>query len=320
MLSDSETECRKNIVVDGQPPALKQELFRFIISELERKNIPYDRLCSADGTAGILWENFLVSDSDFANKNIKISEKISVEKFQNREYINSFNEEIKNILKIREKNILRGQRFLEACRTVQNDIFRLEEPYINKAKISRFASCTWQRITNGMKGHVGTETKRYVTCLTDGGSELNMEAFDEYCEKMLVISDRTGSCARLITDSIRGYALGAGYDVISCPCTANPETVEHLIIPELSFGVFTSKYYHRGDFENSRKIYAKRFKYQSAENIKLRTDFSLKAYRSLLNEVFASLEKIRECDRRLNGIFLLAADMPALKKHVKNLL
>ena len=110
------------------------------------------------------------------------------------------------------------------------------------------------------------------------------------------------------------------YDVISCPCTVNADTVEHLIIPELSFGVFTSKYYHRDDFENSRRIYAKRFMYQNAENIKLRTDFSLKAYRSLMNEAFASLEKIGECDRRLNEILYPTTDMHAVKNHASALL
>ncbi len=319
MLSGDEANRVKNYVVDGQPPAVKQELFRFLCSELKRKNIPFDELCSADGIAGIQCGDFRITDSDFT-ADIKVSEKILLKNFQNGEYINGFNEEISNIIKTKEKNILRGRRFLEACKTVQRDLFRLEAPYINRTKINRFAAHTWQRITHGMKGHIGTEVRRYVTCLTSDGSELNMEPFDGYCEKMLVINDRTGCAAKIITERLRGYALGAGYDVISCPCTVNTDITEHLIIPELSFGVFTSKYYHRDDFENSRKIYAKRFMLKDAESIRQRTDFSLKAYRSLMNEVFGSLEKIKECDRRLNGIIYPATDMPALKNHISGLL
>lgn len=320
LMNESEFSNRKNFIVEGQSPAVKRENFSFVKARLTAEKTPYTEFCIADGCGGIFCEKFKICDEDFIGKSPCSYEKILLKKFQNYPVKNDFENETENINILKEKELLRCRRFLEACRTVQNDLLRLEQPYINREKINRFTSDVWQKITNGMKGRVGTETRRFVTCITADGSELNMEAFDSYCEKMLVISDRTGGCAGIITDRLRRYALGSGYDVISCPCTLNPDTVEHLIIPELNFGVFTSKHFHRADFENSRKIYAKRFVYRSADEIKIRTDFSLKAYRQLMNEAFASLKRIDELNRRLDGIYYGRTDFSALKNYISELL
>lgn len=314
LMSDSEKPSDKKFIVNGYSPAVKQELFDFIKSKLEEKNIDYTDLCIADGSGGLRCNLFQICDSFFCSD----GEEIVLKNFQKTD--EKTQKKAEEILMRREKNLIRCQRFLSVCNSIQNDISRLEKPYVDYKKINRLTSRLWNKISNGLKGHVGLETVRYVTCPTADGIELNMEAFDVNCEKMLVIKDRMGTCARIITERIRRYALGSGYDVIRCPCTTNPEITEHIIIPELSFGIFTSKYYHRDDFENSRKIYSKRFLFRSVENVKLRTDFCLRAYRSLMNEVFSSLEEIESCDRKLDEIFYGATDMNALKNHVQSLL
>ncbi|MCQ2484997.1 MAG: hypothetical protein MJ168_06650 [Clostridia bacterium] len=314
LMSDSENPSIKKYIVNGYSPAVKQELFDFIKSELEKNKYDYTDLCIADGSGGVRCDSFQICDSFFCPD----GEETLLKSFQKTDEKSQKNAE--KVLMQREKNLLRCQRFLSACNSIQNDIFRLEKPYVDDKKINRFTTRLWNRISNGLKGHVGVETVRYVTCPTADGIELNMEAFDNYCEKMLVIKDRTGTCAWEIIERIRRYALGSGYDVIRCPCTTNSEITEHIIIPELSFGIFTSKYYHRDDFENSRKIYSKRFLFHSVESIKLRTDFCLRAYRSLMNEVFSSLEEIESCDRKLDEIFYNATDMNALKNYVNLLL
>lgn len=314
LMSDKESLCRKKYIVDGCSPCVNQKLFEFIKTELESKHSDYTDLCIADGSGGVRCKDFQISDSFFCSD----GEKISLKNFQRVDEKSLRKSE--KILTQRDENILRCQRFLTAVKTIQNDLFRLERPYVNEAKINRFTSHLWNRITNGLKGRVGRETVRYVTCPTPDGVELNMEAFDINCEKMLVIRDRTGTCAKIIADRIRRYALGSGYDVIRCPCTLNPEITEHIIIPELSFGVFTSKHYHRDYFDNCRIIYSKRFMLHDVEKIKMRTNFCLNAYRSLMNEVFSSFEEVRKCNKMLDDIFYPSTDMQALKNHVRSLL
>ena len=119
---------------------------------------------------------------------------------------------------------------------------------------------------------------------------------------MTVISDRTGACARLVTDRVRRYALSAGYDVYSCLCPMNAECgAEHIIIPDLRYGIFVNKYYHKADIQPCRQTFSGRFLTDGAEN-KNRMDFSFKAYKRLMQEVFVSLETVEYCDSELDKI------------------
>lgn len=306
------------IVLSGNSTAVKQVIFSFIKSELRKEKIKYTELFAGEKICGIFCKKFYVSDSDFSSEKNKNSTVFSLEKYQ-KNYEES-KEKTSTILAEKNREILRARRFISACKAVSEDSMRLESAYLDYRKINRFTSNLWQRITLGLKGHVGKEEKRCVTCLTADGNELNMETFDKYCEKMVVLYDRTGTCAQEITDRIRGYALGSGYDIISCPCAVNEEIIEHVIIPELGFGIFTSKYYHRDDFENARKIYAKRFLKPSIENIKNRLDFNVKTYRNLMDEVFVSLEKVNKSDKELDEIIYNDTDIPLLKSELLSVL
>lgn len=314
LMSDSELTNEKRFIVDGYSSALKQELFDYIRSELEKEKSDYTDLRIADRSGGVRCKKFQICDSFFSSE----GKKILLKEFQNTDEISL--KKAEEILIQREKNLLRCRRFLSACKSIRNDLYRLEKPYADNNKINRFTLNLWNRISYGLKGRIGNETIRYVTCPTSGGIELNMEAFDLNCERMLIIKDRTGTCARTIVDRIRCYALGSGYDVIRCPCTLNPDITEHIIIPELEFGVFTSKYYHRDDFENCRKIYAKRFLFHGVDGIKNRIDFCLKIYRSMMNEVFDSLGEIEKNDNELDKIFFASTDIVKLKNYVYALL
>ena len=133
-------------------------------------------------------------------------------------------------------------------------------------------------------------------------AELNMKAFDA-CERLAVIVDKTGAVSTMIIDRLRRYALGSGYDVVSCICSLDGKTVEHIIVPELSFGAFSSEHYHRILPKKERRVFASRFHTMDSELYKNRINFSLKAYRSLMNEAFESLIGAQTEERKINYIF-----------------
>ena len=120
---------------------------------------------------------------------------------------------------------------------------------------------------------------------------------------MTVICEKSGACAARIVDRVRSYALSAGYDVISCICPMNVEGgAEHLIIPELRYGIFVCKHYHKGDFAKSRRVFYGRFLSDSGDQTKRRMDFSLKAYRRLMQEVFTSLNEVKKYDKERENL------------------
>ncbi len=292
--------AKENFVVKGYSNALKQRLFEKIKTELDSRGQTYTEFCTADGCEGLYSRDagLRILDGTYC-------------KFDENDYspvfLDGFSYEKQppyEILKERNEAVLRAQRFLAACRCISNDMTRLDTANIDIVKINRFASRLWASTGGGLTGSVGTEHKRFVTCITPEGVELNMDAFDIYCERITVICDKTGASARRIIDRVRRYALSAGYDVISCICPLNINMgAEHLIIPELKFGIFTSKHYHRADFPQGRRIFAGRFLQENSVATKNRLDFSFKAYKRLMQEVFASLETVKKCDKKLNEFY-----------------
>lgn len=309
--SDSAFQSGQNLIVDGLPSSVKQELFESIKVCLCKNKIPFTDFRTPTGSCGLHCESFKITDSFYKSSHNKDAEIIPIEKIQIHNSDSLGN--AKKLLNEQHKNLQRAERFLSACRTIRSDLIRLETPYINEAKINRFTSHIWQKITHGMQGRIGREYTRSVTCLTGDGVELNMEAFDIYCRKLLVISDNVGTVSGIIIDRLRGYALGSGYDVVCCPCALGG--VEHLIIPELGFGVFTSKHFHHTDFRNERKIYSRRFLSPSADNIAIRRDFSLRAFEKMVTEIFVSLKKCEEIDCKLDELFYNSTDTKQLTKY-----
>lgn len=286
--------AEKNYVVKSYSASAKQGLFNSIKTELERRGQSCIDFCADERSLGIFSReaDFRIFDGTYglaetADEILYLGDPEPTTEM--KKYINERREAEK-----------RACRFLSACRCINNDMVRLDSANMDIVKINRFSSRLWSSAGGKLKGNIGTEHKRFVTCITPDGVELNMEAFDTYCDNITVICDKSGASSRRITDRVRRYALSAGYDVISCICPLNIDGgAEHLIIPELRYGIFTCKYYHKCDFEKCRRVSARRFLIPSEAETKQRMDFSFKAYKRLMQEVFSSLETVRQCDIKI---------------------
>lgn len=294
-----EFSAERNYIVKGYSVSAKQRLFDSIKKELDKRGQSYVDFCADERSIGIYSADagFRILDGTYDTITYSADTFCLDDETQN----------LKSLIICREEAVKRAERFLTACRCISNDMVRLDSANMDLVKINRFSSRLWSSMGGTLKGTVGTEHKRFVTCFTSEGVELNMEAFDIYCENVTVICDRTGACARHIVDRVRRYALSAGYDVISCLCPLNIESgTEHLIIPELKTGIFVCKYFHKCDFEKSRRVSSRRFLIPSEIETKKRMEFSLKAYKRLMQEVFSSLETVNLCDEEMNR---LSADL-----------
>ncbi len=291
------------IITSGGSPELKDKIFIELSEELSQKNIKNEKLLSFDNCFGIycIDEKILIADKKFLKENqIKNAEKII-----NLNEI--FSEKIpRELLHIYEKEYIkkveRCERFLAAADGVKKDAFRIDSKSVNIGGVVRYSSALWKKLGAEMQGSVGKETKKFVSCITPDGAELNMKAFDK-CERLSVIVDKTGAVSTMIVDRLRRYALGSGYDVVSCVCSLDGKTVEHIIVPKLRFGVFSSEHYHRILPKKERRVFASRFHTADRELYKNRLNFSLKAYRSLMNEAFESLIGAQAEERKINYIF-----------------
>lgn len=296
-------KIEKKLVVKGGSPELKDKIFIELSEELVQKSIQNEMLFSFENCCGIYCakEKILIADEKFLKeKQIENAEKII-------DLNELFSETIpKELLHIYEKEydkkIKRSGRFLSAADSVKKDAMRIDAKSVNIGSVVNYSSKLWKKLGAEMQGSIGTETRKFVSCITPDGAELNMKAFDA-CERLAVIVDKTGAVSTMIIDRLRRYALGSGYDVVSCICSLDGKTVEHIIVPELSFGAFSSEHYHRILPKKERRVFASRFHTTDSELYKNRINFSLKAYRSLMNEAFESLIGAQTEERKINYIF-----------------
>ncbi len=302
-------KANKNFAVKSYHPSAKHKFFETVKAEFENRGYGYISF-NADGrTDGFYSKDAGLRIIDGTDCNFDEAD------FQIITLDNICTSEMQNMIRIRNEAQARAVRFLSACRCISDDMVRLESSNTDIVKANRFSTRLWSQTGGTLKGTVGTEYKRFVTCITSDGVEINTEAFCKYCDKVTVIVDRTGTCARYITDRVRRYALSAGYDVISCLCPIHTDrSAEHIIIPELRYGIFVDKHHHKAELHNVKKTFAARFITDSTEN-KKRLDFSFKAYKSLMQEVFSSLETVEYCDSELDK--MMYTDNEKAEKYIQ---
>lgn len=209
---------KRLFVVKGGSPELKDKFFIELSEELLQKDIENELLFSFENCSGIncVEEKILIADEKFLKENkIKNAEKII-------DLNEVFSEKIpRELLHIYEKEyikkIARCNRFLSAADSVKKDAMRIDAKSVNVGSVVNYSSKLWKKLGAEMQGSIGKETKKFVSCITPDGAELNMKAFDA-CDRLAVIVDKTGAVSTMIIDRLRRYALGSGYDVVSCIC------------------------------------------------------------------------------------------------------
>lgn len=292
----------KIIAVCGGSALLTEKFFLLLSAELFKNGIENEMLFSWKNVSALycFGQKILIADLNYLSE--KQKEKIEIIIDLDFKFDKEASARIKAIQSELDENQKRCRRFLSAADCLKKDMLRLDLQSVDRSKISLYSARLWRKSGGKMKGFVGTESREFVSCVTSDGVELNEKIFGK-CERLVAIADKTGAAAMLIADRLRRYALSSGYDVISCVCSLSGDRVEHIVIPELSLGVFSCGHYHRIMPKKGRRVYAARFHTKDVALVKNRLNFSFKAYRSLMDEAFSSLSQADILEQRLNVAF-----------------
>lgn len=223
-------------------------------------------------------------------------------------------QDIKQMFREEKSVKLRASGFLSAAQSLINDSKIIQRKCMDYDKISRYASRLARREFESKQGKKGKEYKRFLSSITPRGVETYTQTLLSLCERFYIFNDRYGAVADYLMGLIKGYAIGCGYDVISCYCPMSGGfSVEHLIVPELELCFFSDKAYHSADFIDHRKISSNRFTDLNAlaEN-KKRLCFDRKGANEMLGEavkLFATAESIR---KQLDFIYFSCLDKSML--------
>jgi len=206
--------------------------------------------------------------------------------------------ELQQLFAERQSDQQRAGRFLRAARSMKRDMAFVAGETLDVAKVERYASRFALRRFPAPNGRVGQESKRFMTAITGQGLLLRRSVLNEVCTETVVLEDEYGVASPLLWDLIRGYALGNGLDVISCPCLLFPDgEPEHIVLPALGLACFTANRRHPIDFEGAQHIQATRFfDKETLREHRCRLSFCRRTMRELLAEAYqaqAAAEKAR---------------------------
>lgn len=233
---------------------------------------------------------------------------IDLSAFQNPEILRSRRAEALELFTKIRKEEKRCTGFISAAKGIADDCRRIEASSVSGKKINRFAFRLWEKHGTPPRGRIGTEKKYFADVLTENGTDFAFRKFSEMCEYMFVIKDFSSAVSSQLTEKIRLYALSCGYDVISFVDFFDCQTVRHIIIPELKYGIYCERAVH-APFESVKYIRKSRFlKEEYSENCKNRASFCQKAYAELTDEAVKSLKTIESYKKALENIFISATN------------
>ncbi|MCQ2479703.1 MAG: hypothetical protein MJ120_03600 [Clostridia bacterium] len=296
-------------IFKGYPNSLKAELLRKLqnsagcecLMEYDYNESPVSLMCAGrgfsvvDGTAPNCAEPLTYGITDAL---------IDLNAYQNQEELRNRKDEILSLFREIKKEEHRCAGFISAARGIAEDCRRIEMPSLNKPKINRFSARLWKTYGTPPTGKIGREKKYFANVLTSDGCSFPFSAFSDLCERISVINDFSMSAASIITDKIRLYALSSGHDVISFLDFLDGKTVRHIIIPEISYGIYCEKT-SSVTFENAKRIRKTRFiKEDFADNFKPRSNFCKKAYNELIAESVKTLKSVDYLKNKLDNVYL----------------
>lgn len=266
--------------------------------------------CVADGTAPhVLNAKFpgavdeLVNLGDFWNKN---------ELFERRNEIIALTQKNTSLHK-------RCFRFLEAAGSLGEDARRLASGCVDGRKVDRYASRLAAKELPQPNGKIGREKTRFLSALTPEGVFVHTETMEALCKKIIVIEDEYSVAAPALLAQLRRYALGNGLEVISCLCPLNPEgPPEHLIIPEIGLGFFTSNKFHPAEFKDSKTVRASRFiNSDEIKKIRGRLSFTKRAQTELLEEAMSAQERAKQIHDELEKLYIPTMNFEGVHEKAK---
>ncbi len=223
-----------------------------------------------------------------------------------------------NILKENRKKIIdltkkcsdchrKSMQFLSAAATLKKDSIRLVNESVDMKKLRRFSVRFANKNFQKPNGKLGSEYKRFLTALTPQGIIYLSDTVEKMCDDITVLKDDEGGISSVILHEIRSYAMGCGYDVISCRCPMMPDLIQHIIIPDLKIAVVTGNGFHNKKYPKQNTVNVGRFMKETTDNTN-RFAYNIKAQSELVNTAMQQMKKAKAFHDELEDFYKNAVD------------
>lgn len=172
-----------------------------------------------------------------------------------------------------------------------------------RQKLTRRAAGIIRREIKISRTGSGVLRRRFLTAVTHRGAVALWDTVSELADRVYRLSDSYGLAHHLLSP-IAHAALAAGYDVISCPDPMEPESVAHLIIPELSLAFVSDSFLFPWPQKTYRHLRLDAMSEQSfSDSLRSRLRLSRKIYGALIDEAVSGLTRAKEAHDRLEEMY-----------------
>ncbi|MBE6962583.1 MAG: hypothetical protein E7445_09065 [Ruminococcaceae bacterium] len=158
-------------------------------------------------------------------------------------------------------------------------------------------------------GERGRVFRRFLGGPTAEGCIWSFDSVDALCSRVYELDDSFGLAAEEL-EKLCGIAAAKGWDVIACHSPAEPNRIEHLLVPGLELGFVTSRSGMRYPGVPCRRI---RVDAMTGISNRGKLRFEGKLASLLKDEAVTALQEARDVRRRLEEIYRPYVDFDAVE-------
>lgn len=316
----------KLYIIKGGPGTGKSSLMKRIAAECDKRGYYCERIyCSSDPASldGVIIPRLKISIADGTPPHTLepqypgVSETIiDLGEFRDDEQLRLNAGEIIKKTKLCSAEHRKCVNFLAAAESINEDTRRMVIGTLRREKLIKFAVKLAQTEFGTISDKSGTEHRRFLSAVTPLGNAVFLDTFLNACEKRIVLDDNFGVASSMIINILRTTCTECGHDSFCCFSPFDPDhRPEHLIIPELSLGFFTSDRIHPFDGEAHLCVDCRRFlDTDRLKEHKNRIRFNRKAGDEMLNEAINKLINAKKLHDELEKYYISAMDFRQIKK------
>lgn len=215
----------------------------------------------------------------------------------------------------------RAASYTAAASRLLGESRRIAEQYTDREKAVAFGKAIAKKHIPQSKSRP-TEQVRFLSSVTPLGVVYYRSSAQKICPQILEIEDNYGAAAGIILDTIRKEAVDRGHFVINCRCPLRPlDKTDHILLPDLGFGVCTVNRYLASSETEIRKIHYQRFtQKEGLQSHRHHLTFNRKGAKELLDCAVGLLADAKRVHDMLEQYYAEAMDFEALEDYTDNLL
>lgn len=261
----SQEDANRIICIKGGPGTGKSSFMKKIGKHFSNLGYPIEyHHCSSDNNSldGVVIKNLNVALLDGTSPHIvdpinpgAVDEILNVGVALDYKFLATNKKEVIKINKEIGKSFKRAYRFLGAAKGVHEDWSTLNSESINSIKVDTLINELKATIISSSKEGYGNDRHLFSTAFTPNGIvSFNLDLSSDV-DNLIVLKGGPGLRKTEILKSVGLEAQRNGYFVEYLHDPFIPERIENIIIPELSYAIFTTNEISDITYNNKTKIY-----------------------------------------------------------------